>query len=509
MMNTRYYQTVFTSSLFLALSLLFALSPCVSTAGAQDSLSLHDYLDQIKASHPFLNAEQNAIEAEREALTATEGSQDWQLGSSASYEYSEPTADQFVFSYETNTTVLDATASRHLWSSGGTVSVGAFSALDNRDNASLSIPVGNSVMDISLAPSQLHVSGAFAQYTQPLLKNLGGTLSRLPFDLQQYNLNARRIAAEENSEAFLLGSATQYLDWVQLNEQVKIYKRRLALSEQQVIDVKEKLNVNLVDKVDLLRAEDDARLNKQQLERLRSLAEGVQQQIRVKLGWDTSRAPAPTANISAPTPRLGREQASQCVVHQSRKVRVFEQQILQLTKQLEGAEQNELSTLNLVLRSEMRGDDEESFGGSLGLDQPTIFAGLEFQRPLGKTTENAQIREINQRINEARNRQRSAKRNVEQELRDVYAQLDKLDDILVLNKELQQSARLRTKEERKLYTQGRSEINFVLESLDNEQNADLIYLQNAIAQQKLYQRYLELVDELLPSSDYQCSDLAS
>ena len=60
-----------------------------------------------------------------------------------------------------------------------------------------------------------------------------------------------------------------------------------------------------------------------------------------------------------------------------------------------------------------------------------------------------------------------------------------------------ESAKEKTKEELKLYDMGRSQLTFVIQSRDNEQNAKLTYAQNATNYHKLILNFSALTDTLL------------
>ena len=57
-----------------------------------------------------------------------------------------------------------------------------------------------------------------------------------------------------------------------------------------------------------------------------------------------------------------------------------------------------------------------------------------------------------------------------------------------------------TNKEVKMYNQGRSQMTFVIQSRDNEQNAKLTFVKNAVLYHKLILQYRATLDEILPSS---------
>jgi hypothetical protein len=68
---------------------------------------------------------------------------------------------------------------------------------------------------------------------------------------------------------------------------------------------------------------------------------------------------------------------------------------------------------------------------------------------------------------------------------------------LLLNRSQIESAQAKTREEVRLYEQGRNLLTFVIQSRDDEQIAELTYAQNAVNYQSLVIQYRALMDGLL------------
>jgi hypothetical protein len=79
----------------------------------------------------------------------------------------------------------------------------------------------------------------------------------------------------------------------------------------------------------------------------------------------------------------------------------------------------------------------------------------------------------------------------------LLIQLEDLEKVLDLNQKQIESAQEKTKEEIKLYNQGRSQLTFVIQSEDNEEAAWLTYAGNAYLYHSLILQYYALLDELL------------
>lgn len=98
-----------------------------------------------------------------------------------------------------------------------------------------------------------------------LKRNQSGVLDRLQYDLKQFDIDLAEVMAIENEEDFLARAASRFLDWVYLKEQHRIVAARLSLSEEQRANTQERREANLIDEVDVIRAEDAVRIARQDL----------------------------------------------------------------------------------------------------------------------------------------------------------------------------------------------------------------------------------------------------
>ena len=81
-------------------------------------------------------------------------------------------------------------------------------------------------------------------------------------------------------------------------------------------------------------------------------------------------------------------------------------------------------------------------------------------------------------------------------MRNLLISIKEMEKVLVLNQEQIESAKAKTREELRLYNQGRGILTFVIQSRDNEEQAKLTYAQNAANYHKLILQYRALMDEL-------------
>jgi len=122
---------------------------------------------------------------------------------------------------------------RLFWETGG-----KFTLTFDASRADINLPRGTPF------PGSFYQNRIAATYSHPLLKNRGGFLNRLQFDLKKFDIDISEVRAKENQENFLANAASKFLDWVYLSEQAKIIKERLRLSEEEIVRIKKKARKN-------------------------------------------------------------------------------------------------------------------------------------------------------------------------------------------------------------------------------------------------------------------------
>ena len=142
-------------------------------------------------------------------------------------------------------------------------------------------------------------------------------------------------------------------------------------------------------------------------------------------------------------------------------------------------------------------EDDESYGKSFGLTNPSLSVGLKFTYPLGNHASKADVRKTELEMLQLKADRQSIFLDLESSIRSTLIQIKEMESVLELNLSQIESAGERTLEEMRVYEQGRGDMTFVIQSQDNEANARLTYLQNAIAYHKLALQYRALLDQLL------------
>ena len=252
------------------LPILLVLTPLATPSPAP--LSLEVLFEMVSQSHPLFTKEDLKRDTERAAQRAHLGAEDWTLKASPTLAYREPDASNPFAGERAGAIGFEASAERSLWSTGGRLRANVSTNYTHQrfaatDDSAQTLPPG-AIDPSTLLPPGLEnfvQLGMGVSYSHPLMQNLGGTLDRLPFELSQFNIDRVQLEAAENKESLLLDIGMRYLDWVSLAEQQKLMQARLKLAQRSLKQVIKRRRANLVDKVDVLRADDSVQIAKQSL----------------------------------------------------------------------------------------------------------------------------------------------------------------------------------------------------------------------------------------------------
>ena len=216
-------------------------------------LTMGAFLDRLTTSHPLFKREDLASEIYKVEMDAIAGVQDWNFLSSLGMTSEEP-AINFSGPDRTDATSLSAGIEKVMWGTGARLSASLTSA-----KIGLKLPAAFA----GAFPEDLFQSEAGLTYSIPLVKNRGGFLDRLQYELKLYDVDVSEVSALENKENFIALASEKFLDWVFITEQHRIIKDRLALNEGELERIKRKRTSNLVDEVDVIRAQDAVLIAKQ------------------------------------------------------------------------------------------------------------------------------------------------------------------------------------------------------------------------------------------------------
>ncbi len=474
---------------------IILMSIIIQLVNAQ-TITLSAFFESIKQTHPFFAKESLSSEIEVKGQERYLGAQDWIVSASPYYNYQKPASSGLGVPENINIVAGDIALEKALWSTGGRVTISWKSDYTDQKIPDIVIPFTPDDIVIPAGPSKLYTNKVYLMYIQPLLQNRGGKLDRLDYELSHYNIDFTEIQTLENQEEFVLDLGIRFLDWVLLSEQNRIARERMALAEEQLRQIKRRWVANLVEKVDVLRAEDAVRIAEQGIVLIESHWKAKQAELAVLAQSPELYNLGPEFDIyileTLPEP----DEAVPRLVEMSRILNALRVRRNQLSHLREGFAETSRPQLFLSLGAGLQNGDEE-FGSSLGLDKPDVLVALDFRYPLGNRGAKADVSKTELELKQINKNIENIALELEAGARNLLILIKEMEKVLALNQEQIESARAKTKEELRLYNQGRSDLAFVIQSQDNEEVAKLTYAENAASYQKLILQYHALMDELL------------
>lgn len=469
-------------SMLLLFTGLFSL-PTLSQA---QMITLDEFLNQLKQVHPLFEKERLTAQIEKEEQNSFLGDQDWNVFSSVNFLHEEP-AIAFSGPERTNALSVNGGVERVFWKTGGRLS------------ASFSASRADIKLDPAFAsfgfPNTFYQNELAVTYVHPLLKNRNGFLDRLQYDLKQFDIDFSDVQAVENQEDFLASVAGRFLDWVFLTEQKTIVLDRLMLSEEELARTRRKRAANLVDQVDVIRAQDAVRIANQNQVLVESHWKALQAELAVLSRDNRLYNVSPEFNLYELQEFVPLEEATAELKENSRLIRTLNVRLSQLDYARKGFTETLKPDLSLVAQFNTKKLDA-GFGSSFKMDKPDALVGLQFSVPLGNRTARSQIRKPDLQVNQLKKQLGDLTLSLTSALANLHIQIREFEQVLQLNGEQIQSAKEKTQQELKLYNQGRGDLTFVIQSQDNEENAKLTYAGNALTYHKLIIEYRALMDQL-------------
>lgn len=464
-----------------AIVLMLVALPAVADV---QEITLTEYLDTLRQNHPFFVKEALSRDIEEQQQRGLAGGEDWVIRAGPSYLHEERSQGSPFSAKEKNQFTVGVGMERQFWSSGSSVS------LDYdyyRVKQRFAQPIGT---------FNEYGNGLSLTYSMPLMKNRGGILSRLSLELQSYNIDLSDVVSKENQEGFLEQNGQLFLRWVFVHEQRRIAESRLHLAEEELVRTKKKRRTRIAAEVDVLRTKDAVINGKQNLQQLVSQWRAIQAELALQSGDMSLYQAKPSFDLFGVEEIPTIEVATEMLQNNSRLLKSVDLQLERLSHQQQALKNELKPELDLVLSGGLRSEDAR-FNDATKFDQPQYRVGLNFRYPLGQRSAKANESKARLQKNQLRQQRASLGRQLEAELGNVVVQLHELEEVMRLNRQQIEVARQKTQEELKRHNQGRSELTFVIQSRDSEQNAQLNYANNAANYQALWLRYRSLNDSLL------------
>jgi outer membrane protein TolC len=476
-------------------SAVYFLMLCLPLMLQAQYITLPELIESVRQGHPFFAKESLNPVIELENQRSYLGTQDWVISSSPYYVYREPVSSGLGIPTKINNIGAEIAVEKVFWKTGGRFNFTWSTSYTDQIIDDIVIPMPTTDIIIPVGPSRFYENRAYVTYTQPLLQNRGGRLDQLEYDLSAYTVTMLKFQVQENQENFVLRLAELFLDWTLLIEQERIAEARLKLSQEQLDQIERKRTAYLVDKLDVLRARDAVCTAEQNIVLIQSQLKAKQAELAILAQVENIYASSPRFDLYTLDTLPDSDQAVAKIKQDAKILQALRVQHEQQQLLIAGYKDTKKPQLYLSVGAGLQSGHEDIVE-SFQLDKPDVLVALDFRYPLGNKkagSDVAKARLENQRLNEEI---ANIELELEARVRNLLILISNMEQILALNKDQIASARERTQEEMRLYNQGRNSLTFVIQSRDNEEQAELTYAQNAAVYHQLIIQYRALMDDL-------------
>lgn len=337
---------------------LYIILLITPVTGSAQTISLEEFLQAIKTTHPLIDRELLTPEIEATNRERALSDRDWSVSAEQFFVHNKPVSTGPFSPTRVDEVGLKASFQRSFWATGGRLSVGWQSNFTDQNLPGISFPGDGGSSTVSTGLSRLYENAVSLNYTQPLMKNSGGKLDRLDYELTDYTVTAGRLQALENQEDFLLDLGNRFLDWVLLEEKKKIAEERLRLALDELEHTREKRKANLVDEVDVLRSEDAERQARQNLVLLESQLKAKKAELAVLARSENLKDMTTDYDIYRRSDLPSPEEAFELLKSQSRLLKTIDLQKQRLTELRGGYTETSRPNLDLGLGVGLKGGDD-------------------------------------------------------------------------------------------------------------------------------------------------------
>ena len=477
--------------------LIVALAVLASATAAARPLTLESFLSRVRAGNPRFPAEDLTPEIERARRDALRAERDWRLSARGGWAYREPiTVTPFAPDRVTEVD-LGSTLRRELWSTGGRLDVDVSAQWTDQEVPPVEFPAPGGTQSIETGADALWRNGVALRYAQPLLRNRGGALDRLESEVAAHGVDASAFEARERQEALLLRLGLEYVAWARWHAFVGIAEDRLRVAERQLDLVRELRESNLVDRVDLLRAEAARAAARRGLSTARAELRGQTAALATLARIEELSTRRPAIALTDSVALEDRDGVVSALRTGARQLRVFDARIDAMRLRREGADATRAPSLDLDLGLGLRGGDRDDAAAAWELDAPDASVALVFRQALGAGRAEAETEAADLSLRRLHHRRQEVELDLRAEVARRRAQLHGLADALALHDEQVEAAEEAEAAERELYREGRSPLTFVLEAQDATEAARRARIETGARYHTVLLRYREVVDDLL------------
>ncbi|MDX9802121.1 MAG: TolC family protein, partial [Spirochaetia bacterium] len=419
-----------------------------------EEITFNSFIESVIDKHPQLKV---YILAEDAARTRTAGilEQDKWLysikpfvnyfGEAAAAQYKSDSSTQYG---------TDFTISTPLGLSGGESGITASSTAEFHNPTSME------------QPEELYKQGISAFYKQSLLRNRGMKEQKLLHEASGKELEITLLNNTELVEKLLLEFSLDFLEWVYLDEATNLLKERVLFSGDLLKQVELRFKNNLVDEIDVLRSRESLLNSRQALSQSEYQLERLRNSLDDRLSLGLSEKSKPVFDFFTIDTEIEKKITEEDLLSiRASRIIELEKEKLDLTRRrLEYLKDPDLN-LSLSIGASSR---EITYSDSLSAMTPTASVSLALSGALNKKTVDIQLEENSILAEKTGADRENLLFRLDSLRNSLVTQLNQDRNFIINQDELVSIAKLKTGEERKYYNQGRGQLIYITQSLDNE-----------------------------------------
>lgn len=329
-----------------------------------------------------------------------------------------------------------------------------------------------------------------------MLKNYNSALNKLQYQLKDLEIDYQKLVIAEQKENFLLDAAIKFVQWVAVIEKGKIYKERMILAEEQLKKLRDRFKENLIDKIDILRSEDEIKILEQTIINLYASRASLNIELSHLANDPEILNTDPSFDLYEQSILPDKKTTEKKLCENTRIISSLNKQNEQLKSAWGFYQESSKPDLKLILATSFTEGDSK-FGEALFPWKPEVSIGLDFSMPFANKENRKELEKKDLELKIISLEIENIKLALRSELNQHYSNYQQLLNILEINRDLIKSSKEKTSELVKLYNLGRGDLFYVIQSRDSEADVRLQYIENATYYQILKLQIKALLDELL------------
>jgi hypothetical protein len=465
---------------FLILTILFI---AVSLISNENEMTITAIFERLKINHPQFTRDSKTLEAEIQKKHILQASHPWYFfttpynnyyGSGTAQQYKAETADLLGIKFG---------IANHKLDTGGSLDVSFSSQMEFLTNPAADVPPFSYKNTLEI------------EYLQPLLNNTYVEQKKYSIIEQDFEKSIISLLIKEKQKQLYFQAAELFIYWLYLSEVREIIEERVDIAGDLYERVKQLYNSDLIDKIDIIRSEDSLRsaelLYSQSLIQLAAVVKHLTLLTNLEISEET----IPVFSIDE-IPVVQVTDIFSIIFNESTTTKIIDIKIKKIKEKIKYLEISKSLSSTMNIKGGISGKNPDFLNSFTEL-RPDASVYLGFEVPLDNKYIDEEIKLIRIQIEELEENKKTYRLNLQARFDTIISYCESYKETFHFNKEFIQSAITKTREEIKIYNQGRGQLTFVLQSRDDEEKAKISYAENLYKARKSFLEYLFLFDNPL------------